>query len=258
MARIILTVLLVVIVNVVVGCSGVDSGKSQLEPAGAGGLRTAEAVTIAGSEADIVEQMMINRLAYRQGLEALIKEYGRTGNNTKLVWAQKELAALDSIPKYSYVIEAGVAGADLRATNMIVEADYIYKEGVELQKRGEGLLLIKDDNLLRSALVKYNELIKMHPSSDKIDDAAFKAAGIYEHFQDYSIAVVYYKRAFQWDPETPYPARFKAAYILDRRLHRRAEALELYQEALRKDRLSDNYREFAQIRIGEITSENNQ
>ena len=258
MARIILTVLLVVLVNVLVGCNGVDSGKSQLEPAGAGGLRTAEVAIVAGSEADIVEQMIINRLAYRQGLEALIKQYGRTGNDTKLIWARKELSALDSIPKYNYVIEAGVAGADLRATSGIVEADYIYKEGVELQKRGGGLLVIKDDNLLRSALVKYNQLIKMHPSSDKIDDAAFKAAGIYEHFKDYSIAVVYYKRAFEWDPETPYPARFKAAYILDRRLHRREEALELYQEALKKNKLSENYREFAQTRIGEFTSENDQ
>ena len=75
MARIILTVLLVVLVNVLVGCTGVDSGKSQLEPAGAGGLRTAEVATVEGSEADIVEQMIINRLAYREGLEAFIKQY---------------------------------------------------------------------------------------------------------------------------------------------------------------------------------------
>ena len=92
-------------------------------------------------------------------------------------------------------------------------------------------VVLKDENLLRMALDKYNQLISKFPTSDKIDDAAFRAAGIYEHFKDYSIAVQYYQRTYQWDPQTIYPAKYKAAFILDQRLHRRAEALQLYQDA---------------------------
>jgi tetratricopeptide (TPR) repeat protein len=235
------------------GCNGVDSGRGQLV---ATGTATATVATVTGSEADIIEQTIINRLAYRQGLESLIKRYERMGDNMKLGWAQKELAALDSIPKYNYIIEAGVAGPNLKATNSIIEANYIYKEAVDMQNRAGGLVVIKNENLLRNALARYNQLIKNHPSSDKIDDAAYRAAGIYEHFRDYSIAVVYYQRVFQWDPLTLYPARFKAAYTLDRKMHRRAEALDLYRQALKSDRLSDNYRRFAQDRVEKFTSEN--
>ena len=49
---------------------------------------------------------------------------------------------------------------------------------------------------------------------------------------DYKLALLYYQRTYQWDPETSYPARFKAAFILDRQFHQRDEALKLYQEAL--------------------------
>jgi tetratricopeptide (TPR) repeat protein len=106
------------------------------------------------------------------------------------------------------------------------------------------------------ALDKYNQLIRKHPSSDKIDDAAFKAGGIYEHFKDYTIALLYYQRAYQWNPKTPYPAKFKAAFMLDKRLHRRAEALELYQQALQKEEKQHiDWRRFAEKRVRELTKQ---
>jgi tetratricopeptide (TPR) repeat protein len=107
--------------------------------------------------------------------------------------------------------------------------------------------------MLRLALDKYNQLIKKYPTSDKIDDAAFRAGGIYEYFKDYTIALLYYQRAYQWDPDTIHPARFKAAYILDKRLHRRAEALELYQQVAKKKGQHGKYKVFAENRIRELT-----
>jgi tetratricopeptide (TPR) repeat protein len=106
------------------------------------------------------------------------------------------------------------------------------------------------------ALDKYNQLIKKYPTSNKIDDAAYKAGGIYEYFKDYSIAVLYYKRAYQWDPMTIHPARFRAAYILDRRLARRVEALELYEEAIKTEGRYEKlvtWREFAEKRVKELS-----
>jgi len=254
MARIVLTAAIIVLLNVLVGCQGVESGRGQLVPArtrtsiGAAGV-----VTVANaSETDFVEQIAVNRQAYRQGLQLLVGYYTRTGNNMKLNWAKDELAALDSIPQYKYIIEAEAADANLRASNSIPEADELYQDAQELQKEAGALLVVKNNDLLRLAIDKYDRLIKTYPSSDKIDDAAYMSGEIYEYFQDYSIALLYYQRAYQWDPGTIHPARFRAARILDKRLHRYAEALELYREAIKTDGAYERHRqwtEFAEQRI---------
>jgi tetratricopeptide (TPR) repeat protein len=247
MARTILAVLLIVLMNVLVSCRGVDSGKSQLLPAPMKTVSVVEA-----GEADIIEQMSINRLEYRQYLESLVAYYKKTGDNMKLRWAESELRKLNKMPQYNYIIEASVAGPNLKAKDSITIADYMYDEAYRLEKKAKRLILIKDENLLRVALDKYNQLIRKHPSCDKIDDAAYRAAGIFEYFKDYTIALLYYQRAYQWDPNTVHPARFKAAYILDKYLCRRAEALELYQQAVEKEKLSKDCKEFAEKRIIEL------
>jgi len=250
MARTILTAVLVVLLNVLVGCKSVDSGRSQLAPAYPG---AAPVIAIADTgETDIIEQVALNRQAYRQGLELLEKYYTRTGNNMKLQWAKKELAALETVPQYNYIIEAGVA-PNLKASTSIPEADDLYEEALQIEKSAGPLPFLKDENILRLALNKYNQLIRKHRFSDKIDDAAFRAAGIYEYFKDYTIAVLYYKSVYQWDRYTIHPAKYKAAYILDRRLHRRAEALELYRQVVGDEVVPQSYREFAGSRIKELT-----
>jgi len=252
MARTILTAALIVLVNVLVGCQGVDSGRSQLLPFE---MKSAAAIKLSvGSETDIVEELVDNRQAYRQCLEALVEYYNKTGNSMKLRWANKELSALATMPQYNYIVEAITAGPNLRASTMIPEAELIYMEAVRLEKQAKGLLIIYDQNLLRLALDKYNQLIRKHPTSDKIDDAAFKAGEIHEYFGDYTIAALYYERVYQWEPDTLYPARFKAAYIWDKRLAiRRADALKNYQETLRRGGLSQKRREFIEERIEELT-----
>ena len=69
------------------------------------------------------------------------------------------------------------------------------------------------------------------------------------------VALDYYRSTFQWDPETPYPARFKAAYMLDKYLHRYDEALKLYKEALKiesKNGKHEKWKELTENRIMEI------
>lgn len=251
MAKKILTGILIVLVYVLVGCHGVDSGASRLIPPR---IKTATVVKpVQAGEADLVEQMTAHRQAYRNALKILIDFYSDSGNNMKLKWAKDELAQLDGIPQYEYIIEATVAPESLRATETITEADYMYREALRIEKKAGRLILIKHEDNLRAALDLYNQIIKKHPSSDKIDDSAFRAAGICEYFRDYTIAVLYYKRAFQWDPKTPYPARFKTAYVLDKYLHRRDEALELYRQSLEQEKLSAGRKEFIENRIAELT-----
>ncbi len=251
MAKTILTAIFVIFLYVLVGCDGVDSGKSQLVLAGS--EPQVATITSDAGEADIVEHLVYNRLAYQYGLESLIELYTQTGEAAKVTWAQKELKALKGIVRYNYIIEATIAGPELRATESIVEADYMYDEALRVEKKARGLVIINNEDELRLALLKYNQLIRKHPTSDKIDDAAYRAAKICEDFQDPSIALLYYKRACQWDPDSEYPACFKAAYILDRSMSRLDEALALYQQAVKKKNLKAHYKEFAEERIAELT-----
>ena len=247
MAKTILTLLLIVLLNVLVGCYEPDSGRSQFLPTSMKAVSVVEA-----GEADIIEQMAASRQAYRQYLESLIAYYKKTGDNMKLRWAEDELIKLNEMPQYNYIIEAGVAGPELKARDSITIANYMYDEAYRMEKKSKFLMFVHEDNL-RLALDKYNQVIKQYPASDKIDEAAYRAAGIYAHFKDYTIATLYYQRAYQWDDATPNPARYKAAYILDQYLQRRAEALPLYQQALSNEKLSSEEREFVRNRIDALT-----
>lgn len=251
MAKTILTSIFVVFLYALVGCDGIDSGKSQFVLAGS--QPKIQAVTSDAGEADIVEMVVYNRLAYQQGLEALVELYTQTGEATKVNWVKKELAGLKAMVRYNYIIEATIAGPELRATESIVEADYMYDEARRIEKKARGLVIINNEDQLRLALLKYNQLITKHPTSDKIDDAAFRSAKICQDFLDTSVAILYYKRACQWDPDSEYPACFKAAYLLDRGKTRLDEALTLYQQAAKKENLQENYKEFAKERIAELT-----
>ena len=257
MARIACTVVLIVLLSVSVGCRGVDEGRGQRLPASpTQRYGPAAVVNVADkSEVDLVEDMAVSRQAYRQGLALLVAYYTRTGNNMKLQWAQKELDAFNTMAKYEYIVGPEVLGRNLRPTASIPAADDLFYEGEAFEKKAGPLPLLKDENSLRLALQKYNEVVKQFPTSDKIDDAAYKAGTIYEYFQDYSIALLYYQSAFQWDPDTTYPARFRAARVLDKDLHRNAEALKLYQEAVQTEGRFEKYREwreFAERRIREM------
>jgi tetratricopeptide (TPR) repeat protein len=252
MARTILTVILIVSVQMfIVGCEGPNSGQGKVVPQGEKNLLAPVPVVQnqTSAETDIVEQVVTNREAYRRTLKSLVDYYTNTGNDMKLAWAEKELRSLDKTRQYHYIIEASVAGPNLKPTASIEMANYIYEDAVRREKLAKRFIIIIDDDQLRVALGKYNEVIKRYPTSDKIDGCAFRAAGIYEYFKDYTIALLYYQRTWEWNPQTPYLAEFKAACILDLQLSRRGEALELYQKAVKKGGLTEDEKKFVEERI---------
>jgi tetratricopeptide (TPR) repeat protein len=209
------------------------------------------------SEADLAERLAASRQAYRQTVEAMIKYYTKTGDNVKLNWAKGELGSLNAIPQYKYIFEATAPGPDLKAGDTIADADTLYGGAVKLEESAR-FLFLKNESQLRQAVDKYNKLINKYPTSDKIDDAAFRTAGIYERLRDYKLALLYYQRTYQWDPETSYPAMFKAAFILDRQFHQRDEALKLYQEALQLITKSNEHplwQQYAEQRVKELSGE---
>lgn len=204
------------------------------------------------AEVDLVEAMAASRAEYYANLEALQRFYAARGNRTKRVWAEKELASIGQIAQYQYLTPWGSGSADLRGINSYEEADILFNDAMRLYTEAGGLLIITDDNKLRMALNKFNQLVSDYPSSDKIDDCAYRAGRIYEHFGDPEIAVICYQRCFQWNPETSFPARFRAAKIFDR-LSDRDKALTLYRMAVQlESQYADNV-EYAQERIWRLT-----
>jgi hypothetical protein len=211
----------------------------------------------AAAEVALAEEVIAKRLAYRKELEKIKSFYEQSGNQLKLEWVQKELASIDSAPRYRYIIQAEVAGDKLAATDSIPRANILYEDAEKLYKDAQLIPLLVSRTKMQLALNKCNELIRDYPASDKIDDAAYMAGEIHEFFKDYSIAVLYYKRAFQWDAQTSHPARYRAAKLLDYKLFERDQALQLYQESLHKEveYLNNDTVKLIRQRIDELTIE---
>jgi tetratricopeptide (TPR) repeat protein len=233
MARIATVLTLIVIITSCIGCgsNGYTGARASVITATSYDLSDV-------SEIDLVENLAQNRTEYQASLEILEDYYARTGNSRKLAWSRKELSSFTRIPQYNYVQDV-IPGPELKARMGDPEATALFLDAQQNQ-RDSGLIpfvgvpmpYAKSSNLLRLALDQYTRLIKRYPASDKIDDAAFQAGYIQEHFKEYDIALIYYQRAYQWDSMTPHPARFRAAYLLDNHLHRKAEALQMYQDAM--------------------------
>jgi len=211
------------------------------------------------SEVDLVEEMMLHRAMYARYLRALVTYYSENGYEEKANWARRELNDLKYVKPYRYITDAEVPAATLRPSDSVSEADRLYEEGLALMKKGgHGVPALYNQQTMKLALAKFKELVDRFPNSDKIDDAAFMIAEIHkEYFEetDNSIAVQWYQRALDWNPNLPYPARFQMAVILDYRMHERDKALAMYQEVLEKETFNKSNVDFANVRIRQLTSE---
>ena len=238
--------MLIIVTNVFAGCRLLEKTPTTQvdeEP-------TAQHPTEEITEADLVEDMAAARKTYLSSLKRLIEYYAETDKEVKLQWARKKLARLMT-PAYPGPVP-GLAHKQFKATDPIPAADALFSEA-QAMKPPNGVP--PEPNKDRLRLQKYDQLIRDYPTSDKIDDAAFQAGLILEEFREYRLAFEFYKDAFKFDAETFYPARFKAAYILDKHMDRHAEALQLYQEALKTEGVHGKHKvwkKFAEQRIREI------
>lgn len=184
------------------------------------------------TEVELVERIAVARESYRLSLEALKQHYVDAHNAVKLQWVEQELADLNGVEQYHYLEEVELAGEGLKPIASIAAADQLYREGMEF-KNYPAFPPEKKDKL-KIALQKLRTIISDYPTSDKIDDAAFRMGEIYEgwYFQDYARAVVCFERCFQWNPKTEYPARFNAAKLYDQRLMMRDKAVALYKQVV--------------------------
>ena len=182
-------------------------------------------------EMDIVEKVEKYRTDYKRSLEALVDFYLRNGNNEKYNNATRELASLNTMIQYDYFNVLLLDG--LEPTTRISEADLLFNDAMldknQAEKYGRPFA---DKNLYRSALNKFKQLIKTYRKSDKIDDAAYEAGVILEILGDYTDALDFYQAVYKWNPDNGFPARLKAARILDKYMHDYAAALPLYRDGI--------------------------
>lgn len=210
-------------------------------------------------EVDLLEKLSAHRAMYARALRRLSEYYERTGNSQKAAWVDTEWAWQQRIKPYRYIPQAEVPPANLHPSESIAEADRMFDDACKFMRRGgHGMWALYRQDLMRRALKRFQRLIDLYPTSDKIDESAFYCGEILKEYfkHDDQLAVLWYERAIQWNPHVELPARFQAAVILDFRLHDRARALEMYQGCLDHERWMDqsNLR-FAAHRVEELTRE---
>lgn len=209
-------------------------------------------------EVDLVESVLTHRAMYRRYLKQLHDYYDTHGYVTKRDWAAFELADIDRIKAFRYLLDAEVPTASLRPTESIAAADGLYARGLQLmQQAGHDIPVFYHEQSMREALQVFVSLIEQYPTSDKIDDAAFYCGEIHKDYLEKQepLAVRWYERAFTWDPSTPHPARFRAAVTYDYKLQNRKRALELYHAVLQGETADESNLAFATRRIGELTAD---
>ncbi|MEJ2649642.1 MAG: hypothetical protein P8016_14685 [Sedimentisphaerales bacterium] len=245
MARKISIAVFVTLICISLGCQNTNSGESmRLAIRGPSSPYGPPPVSPNAGEMDVIDKVEKSRQDYKVYLEALVSLYDKSGNNEKYNLAKKELYALNTMAQYDYIDPLALPNT-YSPTTQIMDADLLYEDALlEKQQAEKYSLAFVDKDLYRSANTKFRELIKKYNNSDKIDDAAYMIGEISEYFKDYSPALDYYKAAYKWNPETPWPARFHAARILDKYMHNYAEALSLYREAIEKEGRYDKYREW--------------
>ncbi len=184
-----------------------------------------------GEELAMIEKVVESRQQYEDSLVKLVAYYTRTGQHLKLVQAQDELADLRKVTKYDFVVLVDVLAAEPKPVKSIPQADALFTNAMDYKNYPATLFFFGKKEKLEKALRRFKELITQYPESDKVAEASFRIAEIYEgaSFNDYLRAAKYYQAAFRWDPKIVHPARYRAARLYDEKLQDYSEARRLYE-----------------------------
>jgi hypothetical protein len=183
----------------------------------------------APSDIELVERLLAARRDYQLSLERLNAHYKAVGDVERARWAEDELKQLHRINKQAFRLELDVPPPTLQATYNIPDANELYRRAMTYKDHGWG------DNYTdnqRRAEILFQQILTNYPQSDKIDDAAYQLGDMYEGraYKQYRRAATYFERCFQWNPNTQFDARLRAARLYDKYLNERSRAVELYRE----------------------------
>ena len=155
---------------------------------------------------------------------------------------------------YVYFFSAEAPPENMRPVKVIPAAEELYSKAISLYKQASLVPLVPNYKKQRQALRLFLTITEQHPTSTRSPLAALYIGHIYrEYFNENVRAVMWYQRAWKWDPRIQIGARFQAAVVWDYRLHNLEKALELYQAVLEYEFDSLTNRTFARRRIVELT-----
>jgi TolA-binding protein len=184
----------------------------------------------AARELVYVENVVKARQQYEKALDELIDYYQKEGDRPKEEDARRERQDFANAKKYDYVFLADLVSPDLSPKRDIGEANTLYADGLRAFNERVYFWNGRSDKYERAAR-KFEDLIRRFPESDKIDDAAYHLGRCYEAggtTQDYRRAIVWYQRAYQWNPRTEFDPRFRIAEVYEDGLHERDRAIAFY------------------------------
>jgi TolA-binding protein len=186
----------------------------------------------AGAPSDVekVERVLAARRDYQLALEQLRSHYASVGDIERTHWAEEELRQFHRMSKQAYRLELDVPPPTLQALYNVPEANDLYKRAMTYKDKGWSSTEYIDNQ--RRAELLFQQLLTNYPQSDKIDDSAYQLGDIYEGkaYKQYRRAAWYFERCVQWNPNTQFDARLRAARLYDKNLQERTRAVELYRE----------------------------
>ncbi len=245
----------VCVLMLVVGIGGLAFAQTPTGGSPAGGSAAAgKAPPAVGGTSDVekVERVLAARREYQQALEQLRAYYLAAGDTERAQWASDELIQFHRILKQAYRLELDVPPPTLVAAKNFPEANVLYRNAMGWKGKGWGDNYI--DNMRRAELL-FQQIISQYPESDKIDDSAYQLGDIYESksYKQYRRAAQYFERCFQWNPNTQFDARIRAARLYDKYLQERTRAMELYRDVTTHETDPKHIAE-AQKRMGELAA----
>ncbi len=182
-----------------------------------------------------VERVLAARTEYQAALIDLYKKYDETGDRLRAGWVEEELKTFHLMSKPSYRLDLhDVPPPTLEAKANVKAANDLYIEAMRYKDKGSGSDYVLNQ---RRAEILLQEILKKHPTSDKIADVAYQLGELYEGraYKQYERAAEYYQRAFQWRKGTITDARLRAAVVYDQLLNERGKAIEMYREEIAHD-----------------------
>ncbi|MCE5278214.1 MAG: hypothetical protein ABFD92_11950 [Planctomycetaceae bacterium] len=213
----------------------------------------------APTETVLVEDALAARAEYIKAVGDLVTFYRQNAMTYKADVIANMQQRLDPIRTYMYFITAEVPPSQRKCDQFSSEADELFFRALAMHQQHKGLIVFTigaDYRRQRQSLELFKELIAKYPNSVRLPMAAFYIAEIYkEYFQENYRAATWYERAVQWDPAIQETASYQAAVLWDIRLHSAEKALELYQEALRRDPYDGGNVDFANKRIAALQAE---
>jgi TolA-binding protein len=192
--------------------------------------------TSAKGDIVLVEELLANRKNYQVSLEKLRAHYIGAGDVERARRAEEELVQFHRIPKHPFRLELDVPPPTLQARDHIPEANELYRQATKFKDKGWGGSQDYIDNQLRAELL-FQQLLTNYPKSDLMSNAAYQLGDIYEGkpFHQYDRAAAYFERCFQWNPQTHWDARLRAARLYERYQSERGHALDIYKEIVKRE-----------------------